>query len=158
MSEYLNVEHPFLEKLREIGWQVIDKGSGGIPQDPTETMRDSFDEIVLKKEFDRMLFELNPWISEAQKSYCYSKITGNDKPLIDANHETKKVNGITVERGSTLTSIAALSLGAKTSINSVKHSLKKLADSGEITEEIKPKKFRIITIKNYNNPWIDSSS
>ena len=29
MSEYTNVEHPFLEKLREIGWQVIDKGSGG---------------------------------------------------------------------------------------------------------------------------------
>ena len=28
MSEYLNVEHPFLEKLREIGWKVIDKGSG----------------------------------------------------------------------------------------------------------------------------------
>ncbi len=25
MSEYTNVEHPFLEKLREIGWQVIDK-------------------------------------------------------------------------------------------------------------------------------------
>ena len=29
MSEYTNVEHPFLEKLREIGWKVIDKGSGG---------------------------------------------------------------------------------------------------------------------------------
>ena len=29
MSEYTNVEHPFLEKLREIKWQVIDKGSGG---------------------------------------------------------------------------------------------------------------------------------
>ncbi len=29
MSEYTNVEHPFLEKLRKIDWQVIDKGSGG---------------------------------------------------------------------------------------------------------------------------------
>ena len=29
MSEYTNVEPPFLEKLREIGWQVIDKDSGG---------------------------------------------------------------------------------------------------------------------------------
>lgn len=27
MSEYTNVEHPFLEKLREIGWKVIDKGN-----------------------------------------------------------------------------------------------------------------------------------
>lgn len=25
MSEYTNVEHPFLEKLREIGWKVIVK-------------------------------------------------------------------------------------------------------------------------------------
>lgn len=27
MSEYTNVEHPFLEKLREIGWKVIDQGN-----------------------------------------------------------------------------------------------------------------------------------
>ena len=27
MSEYTNVEHPFLEKLREIDWKVIDKGN-----------------------------------------------------------------------------------------------------------------------------------
>lgn len=30
MSEYTNVEHPFLEKLREIGWKVMDKGACGI--------------------------------------------------------------------------------------------------------------------------------
>ena len=87
MSEYTNVEHPFLEKLREIGWQVIDKGSGGIPQDPAESMRTSFGEIILKGDFYRMLSELNPWISDAQKEYCYNKISGNSKPLIDANHE-----------------------------------------------------------------------
>ena len=73
MSEYINVEHPFLEKLREIGWKVIDKGNGGIPQDPAESMRSSFDEIVLKEEFYHMLCELNPWITEAQKDYCYGK-------------------------------------------------------------------------------------
>ena len=87
MSEYTNVEHPFLEKLREIGWKVIDKGNSGIPQDPAESMRDSFEEIVLKKEFFRMLSELNPWISEEQKEYCYDKITKVDKPLVDANRE-----------------------------------------------------------------------
>ena len=26
MSEYTNVERPFLDKLREIKWEVIDKG------------------------------------------------------------------------------------------------------------------------------------
>ena len=87
MSEYTNVEHPFLEKLREIKWQVIDKGSGGIPQDPAESMRTSFSEIVLKEEFYKKLKELNDWITDEQTAYCYRKITEIDKPLIDANHE-----------------------------------------------------------------------
>ena len=87
MSEYTNVEHPFLEKLREIGWQVIDKGSGGIPQDPAESMRTSFSEVVLKEELFKKLGELNPWITAEQKEYCYHKITDIDKPLTDANRE-----------------------------------------------------------------------
>lgn len=87
MSEYTNVEHPFLEKLREIKWQVIDKGNGGIPQDPAESMRTSFSEIVLKEEFYKKLKELNDWITDEQKAYCYRKITEIDKPLIEANHE-----------------------------------------------------------------------
>ena len=87
MSEYTNVEHPFLEKLREIKWKVIDKGNGGIPQDPAESMRTSFSEIVLKEEFYKKLKDLNDWITEEQKAYCYRRITEIDKPLIDANHE-----------------------------------------------------------------------
>lgn len=87
MSEYANVEHPFLEKLREIKWKVIDKCNGGIPQDPAESMRTSFSEIVLKEEFYKKLKDLNDWITEEQKAYCYRRITEIDKPLIDANHE-----------------------------------------------------------------------
>jgi hypothetical protein len=34
MSEYTNVERPFLDKLRQLGWEVIDHGPGFIPQDP----------------------------------------------------------------------------------------------------------------------------
>lgn len=91
MSEYTNVEHPFLEKLREIGWKVIDKGACGIPQDPAETMRTSFDEVILKGEFFRMLSELNPWISEEQKAYCYEKLASNKGALIDVNKDIHKV-------------------------------------------------------------------
>lgn len=87
MSEYTNVEHPFLEKLREIGWTVIDKGDGGIPQDPAETKRTSFNETILKEEFDRMLSELNPWITLDQKQYCYEKIAENEGELIDINQK-----------------------------------------------------------------------
>lgn len=85
MSEYTNVEHPFLEKLREIGWQVIDKGSGGIPQDPAETLRNSFDEVILQEEFDKKIRELNSWITKEQIDYCYHKISDIDEPLMDAN-------------------------------------------------------------------------
>ena len=87
MSEYANVEHPFLEKLREIGWKVIDKGNGGIPKDPTETMRSSFDEVILKEEFFRMLSVLNPWINEEQKKYCYDKIAKIDKTSLFATFD-----------------------------------------------------------------------
>lgn len=91
MSEYTNVERPFLDKLREIGWTVIDKGNGGIPQDPAESMRNSFDEIVLKEEFYRMLSVLNPWITTEQKDYCYEKITDNHGALIDVNRTIYKL-------------------------------------------------------------------
>ena len=87
MSEYTNVEHPFLEKLREIHWEVIDKGNGGIPQDPADSKRTSFDEIILKEEFFKKLGDLNPWINDEQKRYCYNRIADINKPLIDANQE-----------------------------------------------------------------------
>ena len=91
MSEYINVERPFLDKLREINWTVIDKGNGGIPQDPAESMRTSFDEVILKEEFYKKLGELNDWITEEQKDYCYNKIAAIDTPLIDANREIHKM-------------------------------------------------------------------
>ena len=34
MAEYVNVEKPFLDKVRQLGWQVIDQGIG-VPNDPT---------------------------------------------------------------------------------------------------------------------------
>jgi len=42
MSEYTNVERPFLDKLRQLGWEVIDHGTGFIPQDPAVSRRTSF--------------------------------------------------------------------------------------------------------------------
>ncbi|MCQ2272281.1 MAG: HsdR family type I site-specific deoxyribonuclease [Bacteroidales bacterium] len=91
MSEYTNVERPFLDKLREIGWTVIDKGACGIPQDPADSLRTSFDEVVLKDVFYRMLGELNPWITAEQKDYCYEKITDNHGALIDVNRTIHKL-------------------------------------------------------------------
>ena len=70
--------------------------------------------------------------------------------LIDVDHETKMVNKIKIERGSTLTSVSALCLGLQMSPKAVKRALKLLAESGDIIDDVKPNKYRIITVKNYN--------
>ena len=59
MAEYTNVEKPFLEKLRELGWQVIDHGGFGIPQDPASSLRSSFKEVTLKSEFLQAVRRIN---------------------------------------------------------------------------------------------------
>lgn len=50
MSEYINVEHPFLEKLREIGWQIMEK------DDRREKVLEKY-ENVKKWLMERMLNE-----------------------------------------------------------------------------------------------------
>ena len=70
--------------------------------------------------------------------------------IIEADHETKMINKIKIERGSTLTSVSALCLGLQMSPKAVKRALKLLAESGDIIDDVKPNKYRIITVKNYN--------
>jgi type I restriction enzyme, R subunit len=50
MAEYTDVEKPFLEKLGQAHWQVIDQGQG-ILVDPTKSLRTSFGEVALNGEF-----------------------------------------------------------------------------------------------------------
>ncbi len=72
MSEYSNVERPFLDKLRQLGWEVIDHGSGFIPQDAAISRRTSFREVILEQEFRASLKRINvtddnrQWLTERQ--------------------------------------------------------------------------------------------
>jgi type I site-specific restriction-modification system R (restriction) subunit len=88
MAEYINVEKPFLDKLRQIGWEVHDNGVGGVPQYPTDSFRTSFKEVILKEKFEAVIKKLNPWITEEQFKYCFEKISeqGNKK-LLEANKD-----------------------------------------------------------------------
>ena len=70
--------------------------------------------------------------------------------IILANHKAKNCNGISIPRGSFMTSVEQLSIRAKMSTKSVKNCLKKLVSTGEITDQVKPNKYRIITINNYD--------
>ena len=98
MAEYTNVEKPFLEKLHQAHWQVIDQGQG-IPVDPKKSMRSSFGEVALKGEFMRTVGKLNPWTTIDQVEYCYDRILlqGNKK-LLEANKEVFRMirKGITL--------------------------------------------------------------
>jgi len=59
MSEYQFVEKPLLQQLASMGWQIIEHGKG-IPQDPTQSLRTSFREVLLKNEFIEAVRDLNP--------------------------------------------------------------------------------------------------
>lgn len=49
MAEYINVEKPFLDRLEQIGWSVINHGLSGIPSDPAISKRSNFKEVTLNK-------------------------------------------------------------------------------------------------------------
>ena len=57
MAEYLNLEKPFLDKLRQLGWQVIDQGQG-VPMDAGKSLREDFKQVLLPKIFKTALKQL----------------------------------------------------------------------------------------------------
>lgn len=90
MPEYKNVEKPFLEKLRELGWQVIDHGAFGIPKDPNSSLRTSFKEVTLKEPFKAAIQNINRWLTGKQLEEVYATITATEKSglsLLEANKE-----------------------------------------------------------------------
>ena len=71
MAEYINVEKPFLDKLRQLGWQVIDQGIG-VPQDPTKSLRENFKQVLLPQVFKDSIKAINKtpdgkeWLADKQ--------------------------------------------------------------------------------------------
>lgn len=70
--------------------------------------------------------------------------------ILLANHEDKMVRGIKVKRGQHLTSISKLESELLMNHNCILNCIKKLKSSGEILDDVKPNKYRIITIVNYD--------
>lgn len=63
MSEFLNVEKPFLEKLQQIGWNVIIHINQAIPEDPSISLRNNFKEVTLESVFKDSINRINPWLN-----------------------------------------------------------------------------------------------
>lgn len=92
MSEYNNVERPFLDKLHQIGWEVIDHGTGFIPQDPAVSRRENFREVILTNEFRDSLKRINltddgrSWLTEQQIDDVLRELTTHPGiGLLEAN-------------------------------------------------------------------------
>ena len=84
MAEYKNVEKPFLEKLKDLNWKVIDQGSFGIPQDPAKSLRTSFKEVTLKQEFKKSVKKINLvdgklWLTDKQLDDLYNETIATEK-------------------------------------------------------------------------------
>lgn len=93
MAEYINVEKPFLEKLKQMGWQVIDQGIG-IPQAPDKSLRKSFREVVLEEEFKKSVRSINKtpdgreWLTDDQLDAILDEVTAHHgKKLFEANKD-----------------------------------------------------------------------
>ena len=92
MAEYKNVEKPFLEKLEQLVWQVIDQNQG-FPHDPTLSLRKSFREVTLKEEFKKAICSINlvngqKWLTDKQLDDVYDEITAKERqndPLLESN-------------------------------------------------------------------------
>ena len=94
MSEYTNVEKPFLEKLKRLGWEVIDHGAHGIPQDPGKSYRNNFNDVVLEDVFRKTLRKINvtehgkQWLTDKQLDEVFEEIVDQrGRSLHEANKD-----------------------------------------------------------------------
>ena len=106
MAEYINVEKPFLDKLRQLGWQVIDQGIG-VPQEPARSLRENFKQVLLPEVFKDSIRAINntaggkEWLTEKQLDEILSEIQNfPGKNLHEANKEIHRLllKGTTVNK------------------------------------------------------------
>lgn len=91
MSEYQLVEKPFLNQLKEQDWIIIDQGPS-IPQDPFESLRDSFRQWILPQVFKNAVCSINKtsdgveWLTERQLLDLQDQIIRQPlRTLLEAN-------------------------------------------------------------------------
>ncbi len=91
MSEYTEVERPFLQQLAELGWTVIDQGTG-VPQQATPSLRGNFRQWLLPEVFDSAVRAINrtddgrEWLTDRQLEDLRSQLLRHpNHTLLEAN-------------------------------------------------------------------------
>ena len=97
MSEYTEVEHPFLKQLATLGWSIIDQGQG-IPEAPGKSLRRSFREWLLPEVFFKAVSGINTtaagveWLTEKQLHDLHDQILRQpNRTLLEANEAIQKL-------------------------------------------------------------------
>ena len=97
MSEYTEVEQPFLQHLESLAWETIDQGQE-IPSDPAKSFRSSFREWLLSDVFKKAVSSLNKgssgktWLTEKQQHDLQEEILRQpNRTLLEANEAIQKL-------------------------------------------------------------------
>ncbi|MDP2140047.1 MAG: HsdR family type I site-specific deoxyribonuclease [Gammaproteobacteria bacterium] len=96
MSEYTEVEQPFLQQLAALGWQIIDQGRE-IPCDPGASLRTNFRQWLLPEVFNKAVAALNThtgksWLTPKQLQDLQEQLLRQpNKTLLEANEAVQKL-------------------------------------------------------------------
>lgn len=97
MSEYTEVEQPFLNQLRGLKWSIIDHGPD-IPQNPTISLRQNFREWILTDVFNKSVSKINstptgqPWLTDKQLQDLQDQLLRQpNRTLLEANENIQKI-------------------------------------------------------------------
>ncbi|MDB2384578.1 type I restriction endonuclease [Endozoicomonas sp.] len=96
MSEYTEVEQPFLQQLEGIGWTAIDQGEA-IPQNPATSLRQHFRQWLLPDVFDKTVKAINQtedgqcWLTDSQLDELRQQLLRQpNRSLLEANEAVQK--------------------------------------------------------------------
>jgi type I restriction enzyme R subunit len=97
MSEYTEVEQPFLNQLATLGWSIIDQGQG-IPENPSKSLRQKFRQWLLPEVFAKAVSAINTtpsgkeWLTEKQLHDLQDQILRQpNRTLLEANEAIQKL-------------------------------------------------------------------
>jgi len=97
MSEYTEVEQPFLQQLETLGWTAIDQGPD-IPHDPEKSLRQTFRQWILPEVFAKAVSVINKtstgesWLTEKQLHDLHDQILRQpNRTLLEANEAVQKL-------------------------------------------------------------------
>ncbi|NQV65866.1 MAG: type I restriction endonuclease subunit R, partial [SAR86 cluster bacterium] len=97
MSEYTEIERPFLHQLQTLGWDIIDQGQA-IPSNPDKSHRSNFRQWLLPEVFTRSIAAINPgaggksWLTDKQLLDLQEQLLRQpNRTLLEANEAVQKL-------------------------------------------------------------------